>query len=136
MKKRIFGLALAGVLTGSVVAMTACGETKGENELWITYYNGGYGQEWAQQLARKFEEENEGVTVRVDEDTQLIDAVGNMMENGTNYDLIFCHDVAWEDFVYPGWIHSLDDVFATKVDAKGHEDPTSTMTTLQKTMKR
>lgn len=115
MKKRGICLALAGVLTASMIGLTACGPTKGENELWITYYKGGYGSEWPVQLARKFEAENPGVTVKADADTSLIDAVPNMMENGTLYDLIFCHDVAWEDFVQPGWIHCLDDLYQTEV---------------------
>lgn len=115
MKKRGVCLALAGIMSASVAGLAACGSSKGENELYITYYKGGYGSEWVQQLARKFEAENEGVTVKADADTSLIDAVPNMMENGTDYDLIFCHDVAWEDFVQPGWIHCLDDLYKTEV---------------------
>lgn len=115
MKKRWVCVALAGAMAGSTLAMAGCGETKNENELWITFFKGGYGTEWATELAAKFEEENEGVTVRVDPDSQLIDAVPNMMENGTKYDLIFCHDVAWEDFVQPGEIYCLDELYATEV---------------------
>ncbi len=102
MKKKIISLVLAAVLTGGAASMAACGSSKNENELWITYFKGGYGSEWVETLARKFEEEHEGVKVKTAGDTQLINSVANMMENGTNYDLIFCHDIAWEDFVAPG----------------------------------
>ena len=119
MKKRLWATALAATLCASAFGLAACGSNKGENELWITYFKGGYGSEWVEQLARKFEEENEGVTVRTDADTQLIDAVPNMMENGTDYDLIFCHDIAWEDFVAPGQIYCLDDLYKTVVDDSG-----------------
>lgn len=120
MKKKVITIALALIICLSVVlGLAACTDPKGENELWITYFKGGYGSEWVTQLARKFEAENPGVTVRTDPDTQLIDAVGNMMQNGTNYDLIFCHDVAWEDFVAPGWIYNLDELYATVVDDQG-----------------
>ena len=115
MKKKLIGVAMAGLLAASAIGLAACGSSKGENELWITYYKGGYGEEWVQQLARKFEEEHEGVKVVTKPDTLLIDNVPNMMQNGTKYDLIFCHDVAWEDFVQPGWIEELDDLFETQV---------------------
>ena len=112
-------LALAASMCVSTLGFAACGTKKNDNELWITFFKGGYGEEWAKQLATKFEEEHEGVKVRTDGDSQLIDAVPNMMKNGTKYDLIFCHDVTWEDFVAPGQIYCLDDLYNTKVDASG-----------------
>lgn len=115
MKKKAVCLALASVMAVSAGALAACGQTKNENELWITFFKGGYGVEWAEQLARKFEAENEGVKVKTDPDSQLINAVPNMMKNGTKYDLIFCHDVAWEDFVQPGTIYCLDELYETEV---------------------
>lgn len=118
MKKKVTAIALAATMCAASMGFAACGGAKkGENELWITYFKGGYGSEWVETLARKFEEENEGVTVRTDGDTQLIDAVPNMMKNGTNYDLIFCHDVTWEDFVADGSIYCLDDLYNTEVSS-------------------
>lgn len=116
MKKKLLSIALAGTMAVTAAGLAACGAKKGENELWITYFSGGYGDEWTAQLARKFEAENEGVKVKTDPDTLLINNVPNMMQNGTDYDLIFCHDIAWEDFVQPGWIEPLDDLYATTVE--------------------
>ena len=118
MKKKLTAIALAASLCVAGMGLAGCGPQKGENELWITYYKGGYGSEWVEQLAAKFGEER-GVQVRTDADTQLIASVPNMMENGTDYDLIFCHDVAWEDFVAPGYIYCLDDLYATEVEYNG-----------------
>ena len=115
MRKKVISVALAAVLACGAASLAACGAKKNENELWITYFKGGYGSEWVEQLARKFEQENEGVVVKAFPDTQLIDAVPNMMKNGTKYDLIFCHDVTWEDFVAPGQIYCLDDLYETEV---------------------
>lgn len=115
MKKKAVALALAASLCAAGMGFAACGPKKAENELWITYFKGGYGSEWVEQLARKFESENAGVSVRTDGDTQLINSVANMMRNGTNYDLIFCHDITWEDFVAPGYIYCLDDLYNTEV---------------------
>ncbi len=115
MRKKLMSVALATVLGASCMSFAACGGGKAENELWITYFKGGYGSEWVDELAKKFEAENEGIVVKADPDTQLINSVGNMMENGTKYDLIFCHDIPWEDYVAPGWIHNLDDLYATEV---------------------
>ncbi|MDE6398955.1 MAG: hypothetical protein K2L51_06510 [Clostridiales bacterium] len=119
MKRSVFGkvicLLCATVLSASVFGLAGCGTKKGENELWITFFSGGYGNEWANQLAAKFEQENEGVTVKVTPDSQLINAVPNMLENGSKYDLIFCHDIAWEDYVYSGDIYCLDELYASDV---------------------
>lgn len=112
---RLVAVAIAAVLSVSVLGLTGCGSKKGENELWITFFSGGYGDEWAHTLARKFESEHEGVVVKETPDSQLINAVGNMLENGTNYDLIFCHDIPWEDYVYSGDIYCLDELYATDV---------------------
>ena len=119
MKKRFAALAVAATMCAASFGLAACGPKKGNNELWITYFKGGYGSEWVETLARKFEEEHEGVKVRTDGDTQLINSVANMMQNGTNYDLIFCHDITWEDFVAPGWIYNLDELYNTVVDDQG-----------------
>ncbi|MBD5632558.1 MAG: hypothetical protein HDP34_04950 [Clostridia bacterium] len=118
MKKKLTAIALAATMCVAGVSLAGCGAKKGEGELWITYYNGGYGSDWVEQLGAKFSEKT-GIPVRTDADTQLIDSVANMMENGTNYDLIFCHDVAWEDFVAPGYIYNLDALYATQVEYKG-----------------
>ncbi|MDE7330506.1 MAG: hypothetical protein K2N30_05435 [Clostridia bacterium] len=118
MKKKAIAVALAAALCAGSLGLTACGPSKGENELWITYFKGGYGSEWVDTLAAKFAEEK-GVTVKTNPDTQLINSVANMMANGTDYDLIFCHDIAWEDFVAPGQIYCLDGLYKTVVDDKG-----------------
>ena len=118
-KKGLVAITLAAAMSLSSFGLAGCGSTKGSDELWITYFKGGYGSEWVEQLAHKFEAENPGVTVRTDGDTQLIDSVPNMMKNGTNYDLIFCHDIAWEDFVADGSLYCLDDLYKTEVDDKG-----------------
>lgn len=118
MKKKLIAVSLAATMGVASMGLAACGGTKkNANELWITYFKGGYGSEWVETLARNFEKENEGVTVRTDGDTQLIDAVPNMMRNGTNYDLIFCHDITWEDFVADGTIYCLDDLYKTEVSS-------------------
>lgn len=117
--KKLATVALAAAMCVTGMGFAACGAKKAENELWITYFKGGYGSEWVEQLARKFEAENEGIVVKTDGDTQLINAVGNMMENGTKYDLIFCHDITWEDYVAPGQIHCLDNLYNTEVDSNG-----------------
>lgn len=116
-KKALVTLCAAAI--GVAPLISGCGNKKGSNELWITYFKGGYGSEWVETLAREFEKENEGVTVKTVGDTQLINSVANMMKNGTNYDLIFCHDITWEDFVAPGQIRNLDSLYSTVVDDKG-----------------
>lgn len=118
MKRKITAVALAATIGASALGFAACGSTKAEGELWITYFKGGYGSEWVETLAEKFSEEY-GVTVKADGDTQLINSVTNMMKNGTDYDLIFCHDITWEDYVAPGYIYCLDDLYSTVVDDSG-----------------
>ena len=119
MKKKVLAVALAAALGVTSFGLSACsGSKKNANELWITYFSGGYGDEWVRQLGEKFEEET-GIKVVAKADTLLIDATANMMRNGTDYDLLFCHDVPWEDFVQPGYIYNLDELYSSTVDEAG-----------------
>ncbi len=108
--RKVISVLAAAVLTAVMFCFAACGSSRGENELWITYYSGGYGDSWIEELGAKYESET-GIKVIANRDTQLIDAVGNMLENGSDFDLIFCHDVAWESYANRGYIYRLDDMY-------------------------
>ena len=83
--------------------------------LKITFYNGGYGETWANELAEKFTEET-GIEVELEPNSNLQAEVPNMLQNGTDCDLIFCHNIAWETPAAQGLIEPLDDLFESEVD--------------------
>lgn len=112
--RKVLCVLTAALLAAAAVLFAACGSSRGENELRIVYYSGGYGESWIQSLADKYMEENEGVTVIANPDTQLIDSVGTLLENRPeDFDLIFCHDVAWESYANRGYIYRLDDMYSS-----------------------
>lgn len=116
MKKLLSAVFAVILAIGAGCMFTGCGGTKkNENELWITFFKGGYGDIWVNELGRKFEQET-GITVKASPDTLLIDSAENMVRNGTNFDLIFCHDLPWENWATAGYLENLTDMYAQEVE--------------------
>ena len=71
---------------------TGC-NLRDQGDLSITFFHGGYGQAWAHALAARFYEE-EGIRISINPDANL--QIQNMLENGTEHDMIFSHNIPWE----------------------------------------
>lgn len=75
------------VLLASI--FTGCSNKGGSTDtLKITFYNGGYGETWAKALSEKFTKET-GIKVELEPNSNLQAEVPNMLQNGTDCDLIF-----------------------------------------------
>ena len=68
--KRIVAFIIAFV---SIFCFASCNKNKGngKTELTVSVFNGGYDVQWINALKERFEEQNEGVTVKV------VEAIGN-----------------------------------------------------------
>ena len=64
------------------VAPVACGDSRADNELEIRYYNGGFGSEWIEYAAKKFEDANPGVKVTTVADSELQSSIGTYLSSG------------------------------------------------------
>lgn len=120
MKKRISLLcALTFVL--ALFCGTEVGCKKESHELKLSFYNGGYGSAWAFALAEKYEAET-GVKITVDPSATLQADVANMLQNGTDSDIIMSHGISWELPALQGRIEPLDDLYAMECDGGTVED--------------
>ncbi|MBR2968396.1 MAG: extracellular solute-binding protein [Clostridia bacterium] len=90
--KRIVALIIAFV---SIFCFASCNKNKGngKTELTVSVFNGGYDVQWINALKERFEEQNEGVTVKV------VEAIGNtgrqrqvteLRSGASKTDIYFC----------------------------------------------
>ena len=72
MNKKIFILPL--VATASLLAMTGCNKGgRKANELYVTVYDGGYGTDWIDQVAKDYEAKT-GINVVWTADQSIVDS--------------------------------------------------------------
>lgn len=124
MKKWLAVLAACLFAVCSFGCLTGCGGGSGakKGELLIRYFQGGYGDQWLRNAAKKFEERHEGVTVKWEGDTQIGDLMVNQLSTGKNLaDIYIPNEANWHEFVSHGYLASLDDVFDTEITLKSGE---------------
>lgn len=109
---------------GLATLLLACNENnpspdsaKGDRELWICAYDGGYGKEWINNMAESFKKKT-GISVHVDVDTTILDRIETNLKNGGDYDLYMSHDINWRNYAAQGWLAPLDDVYEANVEGE------------------
>jgi len=112
-------LAVIMVLIVSV-SFVACNKGKGDNRnpdigkngtLKITYYKGGTGSLWIEELAKAFEDETL-VKVELTDDPQATENALTLLESERNLpDLMFILYTNWQKFVQRGWLEPMDDLY-------------------------
>lgn len=111
--KKLLCVLTCGIM---LVAPVACGSSRSDNELEIRYYNGGFGQQWIEYAAQKFEDANPGVTVKLEADPELQSSIGTYLSSGKRLsDLYFTQSIDWQYFVNRGVVEPLDDLYETEV---------------------
>ena len=116
MNKKIFILPLVAVST--FLALSACnGNKRGENELYVTVYDGGYGHEWIEQIAADYEEKT-GVKVHVNLDQSILDRMDSEIENPES-DIYMSHDIRWQEYAEAKLLEPLDDLYESEVEGTG-----------------
>ncbi len=118
MKKAKIALASLA-LVAAAAGLASCGGTgrnpSSSNEIWICAYDGGYGQEWANDLAARFEELT-GKSVHFDFDTSLVSRLGSALKDGGDYDIYLSHGIPWQEYAVQGLLAPLDDLYEDKVE--------------------
>lgn len=122
MKKPVktIAVALAAVSALSAsVALTGCGGVKNDpTVLNIVALNAGYGKQWLETLAEKFEAEHEGYTVNLDNAIYEAGSLINSHINSRNNidDLYICVGNDWKTYAAAGKLAKLDDFLDEAVD--------------------
>ena len=97
MKKSVKFLlcALTCLALGVLPVLGGCATKRSANELEIRYYNGGFGSEWIEYAAGRFEKENEGIKVNLIADPELQSSIGTYLESGKRLsDLYFTQSIS------------------------------------------
>ena len=117
MNKKFFILPL--VAASAFLALTACDPSnkRGENELYITVYDGGYGTEWIDKVASDYQEKT-GVQVHWTADQSILDRMDSELENPES-DIYMSHDIRWQEYAEAGELECLDDLYESEVEGTG-----------------
>ena len=116
MNKKFFILPLVAV--SAFLTLNACDDTsRGENELYITVYDGGYGTEWIDQVATDYEEKT-GIKVIWNGDQSILDRMQTELENPSS-DIYMSHDISWQKYALSHKIECLDDLYESEVEGTG-----------------
>lgn len=114
--KRALVVVLSIILaTGVFGAFAGCQKKVAEGVLTIRYFIGGFGKEWLESAAEKFQEQNPEV-----KDVDLIDDA-NIRNNAATYlrsnvpDIIMSQNLAWSSFVQSGLLEPLNEVYEAEV---------------------
>ncbi len=79
--------------------------------LKITYYKGGTGSEWIEEMAKAFEDETL-VKVELTDDAQATENALTLLESNRNLpDVMFILYTNWQKFVQKGYLEPMDDLY-------------------------
>ena len=88
----------------------------------ITYYNGGYGQAWIEEMKTEFEKDYPGVTVRLTASDNVTGTLQTELENSPD-DIYISHDIAWETYGTKGLIADLTtDLYEATIYTDSNQD--------------
>ena len=117
MNKKFFILPL--VMASGFLCLTGCnrGVKRGENELYICVYDGGYGTEWIAKVADDYSKKT-GVKVNWKADQTILDRMDSEIEN-PNSDIYMSHDIRWQEYAEAHQLEVLDDLYESEVEGTG-----------------
>lgn len=112
---------LLPVVALALGGLSGCGkkqETRSatDNTLAICVYDGGYGTEWIDQVAKDYTAKT-GVKVIWDADQSILDRLTSDLKN-PSYDIYMSHDITWQSFAAQGLLEELDDLYQRDVEVE------------------
>ncbi len=106
------------------LALSSCGggggnsHTNTNDAVYVCVYDGGYGTEWIDQIAKDYEAAT-GIKVEWDADESLLDRIEDQLNNASDYDIYMSHDINWQAYAAQGLLANLDDLYASEVEGTG-----------------
>ena len=122
--KKVLTCALIAVLSASAIFATGCKKNGNEKDnLLITFYEGGFGRKWLENVADDFvaKKAEEGVSVKVTLSGQGPDIDSNVdtfLSSGRNLSDIYMVRTrsSWASDVTSGYLANLNSVYETEVE--------------------
>ena len=122
-KKLLCGVLVAAMSCSTIAAAAGCSTAKGTEKgvLTIRYFEGGYGNEWLEYAAKKYQEENPGFEYKLIGDTTITNTVHTYLKSGQNLADIYMTQgsPSWTEWVSLGNIESLEEVYEAEVETSG-----------------
>ncbi|MBO8425702.1 MAG: extracellular solute-binding protein [Firmicutes bacterium] len=102
-----------------VTAVTGCdgGDTTRESGvLSVLAYNGGYGDEWINEIASEFTRQT-GIAIVPSVDSSLLTTIeSELVSRYPKYDIIMSHGIGWQSYANRGLVAELDDLYESTND--------------------
>lgn len=101
----------------SLTALTCvgCKKTTSTEDLSITFFNGGYGEDWINNLAKRFEEAK-GVKVKVTASQEGNCGAENKIKSNSGSDIYIGEGMPWKALASEGYLADLTDVYEATVE--------------------
>ena len=114
MNKKFFILPL--VMATGFLCLTGCdkGVKRGENELYITVYDGGYGTKWTDEVSKQYAAKT-GVKVTWTADQSILERMDSELD-APESDIYMSHDIRWQEYAESGQLEVLDDLYESEVE--------------------
>ena len=100
--------------TAAALSFSACSDQSrvGVNgSISISYYKGGTGSAWIEEMAEAFEKDT-GIAVNYEADNNITVNAKTLLEAGRNLpDIMFVQYTNWREYVQKGWLADMDDLY-------------------------
>ena len=121
------GMAAMLAVTGFVGCSNGDSEGGGDkNEkvtLKISYFKGGYGDEWLKAITSEYTKKNPNVTFNLEGDADMTLKIGPRLESGANLpDVAMVLGTNWQQWAAKGYVEDLTSVYESEVDGKKVKD--------------
>lgn len=120
MTKRILALALVVLMLAT--CFVGCGESSGgvnsgeKVTLKISYFKGGYGEEWLKAITDAYTAKHPNVTFQLEGDPDMTLKIGTRLESGANLpDIAMILSTSWQMWAAKGYLEDISDVYASDV---------------------
>ena len=112
MKTKQLLVAMTALL--GVTAVTGCdggNTTRESGVLSVLAYNGGYGDEWINEIASEFTRQT-GIAIVPSVDSSLLTTIeSELLSRYPKYDIIMSHGIGWQSYANRGLVAELDDLY-------------------------
>ena len=130
--KRWLRMAAAGAaLLMGAAGLTGCSGGSGQSGggdgektvLKISFFKGGYGDEWLKAITAAYTKEHPNVTFDLEGDADMTLKIGPRLESGANLpDIAMILATNWQQWAAKGYLEDLSDVYAADVNGTAMAD--------------
>ena len=112
-----FLMSLAGAAGCSSDSGSSNGNNTGKTEVKISFFKGGYGEEWLKSITAKYTELHPNVTFNLEGDADMTLKIGPRLESGANLpDIAMILATNWQQWAAKGYLEDLTPLYDSTID--------------------